>query len=68
MARKKENHQWVRVRGTVDGMKVERTKKNDHTLKNEIFLQSCERVGIKPTRRQASKWNNKKGAAFKGNN
>ena len=30
------------------------------------FRSACEKVGIKPTARQASKYRNKKGLAFKG--
>lgn len=29
------------------------------------FLAACEKAGLKPTRRQASKWLMKKGKAFK---
>lgn len=33
--------------------------------KDAQFLQACERVRIPPTRRQASKWLNKRGLAYK---
>lgn len=33
---------------------------------NEHFIEACERVDIKPTVRQASKWRNHKGLAYKG--
>ena len=33
---------------------------------NKEFLAACDLVGIKPTTRQASKYRNKKGKAFKG--
>lgn len=32
--------------------------------KDESFKVACERVGVKPTRRQASKWRMKKGKAY----
>lgn len=32
---------------------------------DKVFISACERAGIKPTSRQASKWRNKKGLAFK---
>jgi len=31
---------------------------------DSTFQQACEKVGIKPTARQASKWRNKKGSAY----
>lgn len=34
-------------------------------LNNQKFVKACEKVGIPPTSRQASKFLNKKGAAFK---
>jgi len=37
------------------------------TLNSQIFKEACDKVGIPPTMRQARKWNNKKGAAYKGN-
>lgn len=33
--------------------------------KDEKFILACEKVGVSPTRRQASKWRNKKGIAYK---
>lgn len=35
---------------------------------DETFKVSCERAGIEPTRRQASKFRNKKGLAYKFRN
>lgn len=29
------------------------------------FIQACEKIGIKPTKRQASKWRMRKGSAWK---
>ena len=31
---------------------------------DQQFIKACEEIGIKPTRRQASKWRNKKGLAY----
>jgi hypothetical protein len=46
-------------------------KKEPYTSINEkfykedqAFITACEKVGIKPTRRQASKWRNQKGLAY----
>jgi hypothetical protein len=33
--------------------------------KDQAFINACEKAGIKPTKRQASKYRNKKGIAFK---
>jgi len=33
---------------------------------NEEFKSVCERLNIKPTKRQASKWRRKLGSAYKG--
>jgi hypothetical protein len=32
---------------------------------DKTFQEACEKAGIKPTPRQASKWFNKKGLAYK---
>ena len=45
-----------------------RSLRNSKTLKSSEFLTACAKVGVEgipPTKRQASKWNNKKGAAYK---
>ena len=34
-------------------------------ITNQKFVDACEKAGVKPTRRQASKWLNKKGSAYK---
>ena len=59
------NYKWARVVRTEEkeGV-VDRRNANESTLKNDVFLKACEAVGTKPTKRQASKWNNKKGAAY----
>jgi len=36
---------------------------NTHIIEQQMFKEACEVVGIKPTRRQASKWRRKKGLA-----
>jgi hypothetical protein len=33
--------------------------------KDQAFINACEKVGIKPTKRQASKWRAGKGLAYK---
>jgi hypothetical protein len=33
---------------------------------DQAFISACGKVGIDPTKRQASKWRNKKGKAYKG--
>ncbi|MFA7287264.1 MAG: hypothetical protein WC055_00130 [Melioribacteraceae bacterium] len=39
---------------------------NNKTFSNTVksFQAACEKAGIKPTKRQASKWRNKTGMAF----
>ena len=37
----------------------------EFAAKNEAFRKACERAGVEPTSRQASKYQNKKGAAYK---
>ena len=44
---------------------MERAEKNKNTMDNGVFQKSCEEVGIKPTIRQASRWNQGKGSAWK---
>ncbi|MFW6242763.1 MAG: hypothetical protein ACOC2W_01255 [bacterium] len=57
---------WKRVLGPdLDQQKFEREKKNKNIMSNETFLKACEMLGIEPTKRQASKYNNKKGSAYK---
>jgi len=38
---------------------------NKNFTKNQEFEKACEEAGIKPTKRQASKWRNEKGLAWK---
>jgi len=37
----------------------------EFAAKNEEFKKACEEANLKPTPRQASKWRNKKGLAWK---
>jgi len=37
----------------------------EFSIKIKTFNQHCEKCNVKPTKRQASKWRNKKGQAFK---
>ena len=60
------NGMWQRVNGPdLDKNKKDRTKNNQNILKSEHFVDLCEKAGVQATKRQASKYNNKKGAAFK---
>jgi hypothetical protein len=36
-----------------------------YTGNDKLFLDSCEKAGIKPTARQRKKWENKRGKAYK---
>jgi len=57
---------WDRVQKTpVPKEELARRNRNTAILTNALFLQACESVGTEPTKRQASKWNNKKGLAYK---
>ena len=62
-----KDYKWERVRGTAmpEGQK-KRQDRNRNVMESPTFEEACEVVDIKPTKRQASKWNNKKGLAFKG--
>jgi hypothetical protein len=57
---------WERVpRGLpLDVVAGKRFKKREARMKDPLFLASCEFSNTKPTKRQARKWNNKKGIAF----
>ena len=56
---------WERVIKTeMPESLVNKINANKSTITNDIFVKSCEAVNIKPTKRQASKWNNKKGLAY----
>jgi len=69
MSENVKGKQWKRVVGTPrDEENIKRMEANKSTLSNEKFIKACEKAGITPTRRQASKYNNKKGAAYKVRN
>lgn len=44
---------------------IERAKKNESIMSSQVFKDACEKVGIPATRRQASKFRNKRGKAYK---
>ena len=59
-------NQWVRVNGApLRPQDDERNEQNINRLKSTSFKNACKVAGINPTKRQASKWNNLKGAAYK---
>ena len=65
-AKKKNSKQWDRVKGlNLHPDNEEKANKNQSIMKNKIFIKSCENAKLEPTKRQASKWNNKKGLAYK---
>lgn len=53
--------QWGRLDNTE---KLRREAANSAVLNSKPFLEACQKTGVEPTRRQASKWNNKKGKAY----
>lgn len=64
--KRKYDVKWTRVSGPdLDPSNKKLAKRNQDTLKNEHFVQACNLAGIPSTKRQASKFNNKKGAAYK---
>ena len=63
---KKINWKWDRVEGTPqDPDERKRMEANKATFKSSLFVSACTTAGIAPTERQASKWNLKKGIAYK---
>ena len=62
----KMGQQWERVTGKDLHDKTDQTNKNASTRVSGKFISACEKAGIPATRRQASKWNMKKGLAFSG--
>jgi len=67
MAKKKINHEWDRVKRTPQKeWEKNRMLKNRQVLGSEEFKKVCGECGIPPTKRQASKFNNKKGIVYKG--
>lgn len=64
MAKRKLNHQWERVKRTKLEPKYKVTNR-EFAQKNKEFIEICVNAGVEPTSRQASKYRNKKGLAFK---
>lgn len=63
---KKIDVKWNRVVGTgITTAEKEKQERNKSVLKSPDFEKACAAVDIKVTKRQASKWNNKKGKAYK---
>lgn len=62
MSKKKLNHQWKRVRADRVLPKVTNTK---FAKENDDFRKACELANVEPTARQASKFRNKRGSAFR---
>lgn len=61
----KGGQQWVRVSGRpLRPQDDERNEANVSRLNSQHFVDACLAAGIKATKRQASKWNNMKGAAY----
>jgi len=66
MGKQKITAQWDRVSGPdLDPNNAPRMKRNEGVLKSKGFIAACHAAGVEPTKRQASKWSNKKGAAYK---
>jgi len=64
-----KNGIWQRVCGPdADPFNKDRAKANQATKINPAFQAACSEAGVEPTKRQASKWNHKKGAAYKTKN
>ena len=49
----------------VTGKDIRKMTNKEFAEKDDKFKSVCEKLGIKPTVRQASKWRNKKGVAWK---
>ncbi len=61
----KGGQQWTRVTGpNIQPQHKERGLANKSRLADALFTNSCKVAGVEATKRQASKWNNKKGAAY----
>ena len=60
------DYKWERVRGTE--MPAEQKKRQDANkglMVDAMFVDSCKLANVEPTKRQASKYNNKKGIVYK---
>ena len=61
--------QWDRVHGpNLQPYHKERYEAAKNRMKSDEFKSACANAGIEPTRRQARKWNMRKGAAYKHSN
>ena len=59
-----QNPQWRRViRTPIRSSEKARSQTINGTLQNETFIERCKLAGIKPTRRQASKYSRDMGLA-----
>ena len=59
-------NQWERVRGAnLDITAKEKQEANKNVFESDKFKNACTKASVNPTKRQASKFNNKKGASFK---
>lgn len=56
---------WTRVFGPDLYDTTGRMDANTNRMTDKLFKRTCNDAGVEPTRRQASKWNNKKGKAYK---
>jgi len=72
MSKEKINYKWERVHGSdLDKNNKPKRERNAVTLKDKIFLEAVDKanrirgMSCKAVKRQASKWNSKKGAAYK---
>jgi len=69
MESKFKNGLWDRVTGpNTDVTNKDRAETNKKTKENKHFIDACSEAGVDPTTRQASKWNHKKGKAYKTKN
>jgi uncharacterized cupredoxin-like copper-binding protein len=65
VGKKKGGQQWLRVFGpNLQPMHEERHKAAVNRFKDQSFKDACSEVNVAPTKRQARKWNNKRGAAY----
>ena len=64
MKHKTSNKQWKRVHGDPHIHRYE-VSNRQFAEQDNGFRAKCERAGVEPTKRQASRFRNKKGAAFR---
>lgn len=62
----KGGQQWTRVTGAnIQPQHAERAKVNKTHFESGTLKQACDNAGIPITKRQASKWANSRGLAYK---